>query len=326
MLRKKGLNEQIKTKKIGSILKKGNHKIKELSKNYTQKLKVNLSSSLKFMTKKNNSKKEKYNPYTAYLLNKKIIKKDLKKYDSEPKTKNIMIINNLINCKTNHFLAVFKDYLIVDYIDEFLRRKYHLNESMARIPKLYDYYKNYLMFFCKPTFVDQFSNILIKNYGESHAENFYKINIENKIKNKEKKEKDHNNIEIYSEENKNDDNGHLIKPIFTTSIKNSIDNINIEDYLINKKNQKNNLENIIRQQSSIKIEQNNKISEGNTLLLMLNEIKTNKKKEQKNEKNEKTINLKKCISSRNKYISNQSYKTLNINNIMTFLKIIRSIC
>ena len=171
-----------------------------------------------------------------------------------------MIINNLINCKTNHFLAVFKDYLIVDYIDEFLRRKYHLNESMARIPKLYDYYKNYLMFFCKPTFVDQFSNILIKNYGESHAENFYKINIENKIKNKEKKEKDHNNIEIYSEENKNDDNGHLIKPIFTTSIKNSIDNINIEDYLINKKNQKNNLENIIRQQSSIKIEQNNKIS------------------------------------------------------------------
>lgn len=32
-----------------------------------------------------------------------------------------MIINDIIETKTNHFLAIFKDYLITDYIDEFLK-------------------------------------------------------------------------------------------------------------------------------------------------------------------------------------------------------------
>ena len=33
-----------------------------------------------------------------------------------------MIINDIIETKTNHFLAIFKDYLITDYVDEFLKR------------------------------------------------------------------------------------------------------------------------------------------------------------------------------------------------------------
>ena len=235
MLKKKDINEQTKSKKYGKLTKKENKEIKEISQNYTQKLKVNLSSSLKFITRKKNSRKEKNIPTSIYLLNRKIISKNLKKYNSQPSTKNIMIISNLINCKNNHFLAVFKDYLISDYIEEFLKRIYMLNESIDRIPKLYNYYKNYLLFFFKPTFIDSFSNVIVKNYGEKHAENFYKINMKKKNKDKDKdkeknkdKKKDKNNNENNSEENKNDDNKEdLIKTIFTKSIKNSIENDNI---------------------------------------------------------------------------------------------------
>ena len=317
MLKKKDVNEQIKSKKYGKLIKKENKEIKEISQNYTQKLKVNLSSSLKFITKKKNTKKEKNIINSIYLLNIKIISKNLKKYNSKPIIKNIMIINNLINCKSNHFLAVFKDYLITDYIEEFLRRIYLLKESKDRIPKLYNYYNNYLLFFCKPTFIDSFSNVIVKKFGENHAEYFYKINMQKKNKDKNKNKNKENNSE---ENNKDDNNKDLIKTIFTKSIKNTIenDNNNNEEYSIkNKKKEKilYDLENSLKHESIIKIDKNNKISEGNTLLLMINEIKENKKNENKR------INLKKNIS-RNRNISNESYKNLYINN--TFNNIIKN--
>ena len=59
--------------------------------------------------------KNKYNFY--HLIN-----FQLQKYNSTPEQKNIMIINDMINAKSNHFLAAFKDFLITDYIDEFLKR------------------------------------------------------------------------------------------------------------------------------------------------------------------------------------------------------------
>ena len=51
-----------------------------------------------------------------------IINNQLQKHNSNPSKKNVMIINDIIETKTNHFLAIFKDYLITDYIDEFLKR------------------------------------------------------------------------------------------------------------------------------------------------------------------------------------------------------------
>ena len=150
------------------------------------KLKVNLSSSLKFIQKKKSQKKDKKNTNNknqnklkhSYFQS--LLSKNLKKYDSKPITNNIMIITNLIDCKPTHYFAVFKDYLITDYVEEFFRRIYLFDESIERIPNLFDYYKNYLNFFCKPTFKDNFFNIIVKNYSDFQAENFYKNNIENK--------------------------------------------------------------------------------------------------------------------------------------------------
>lgn len=271
------------------------------------KLKVNLSPNLKRNMKKN-TKKDIIMRKNLYY---KIISNNLAKYNVSPKEKNIMLINNLIKCKGCHFLAKFKDYLIVDYIDEFLRRIYLKRESIERIPKIYNYYKNYLRFFCKPNFIVTFANNIIKNYGDLNAECFYKNNLEKKIaKNKDKllnkKINDNNN-----DNNKNNNEISLdnkFKPIgkilFTKSIKNSIDNAYIDDFSLsekkNKKNNQNNSESIVKIFWNDDDDENNLLLNNNSLFLMINEIKDNKKGQNNNKKykiNEKTIKMNNNINN-----------------------------
>ena len=175
------------------------------------------------------------------------------------------------------------------------------------------YYKNYLVFFCKPTFIDNFSNDIIKNYGDLNAEYFYKNNLEKKKNRHEAKRYLDKKIEE-KDKNKNNDNEEMIKTVFTKSIKNSIDNIDEEEF---------NNNNLIINDFSNKIPQDllantwgsdtgNLISEGNSLLLMINEIKEQKI-------TEKTIKMTKNTSSSNTGQNNDkknvpivsSYKTLN---------------
>ena len=87
----------------------------------------------------------------------------------------IMYINDLIESKNCHAVAIFKDYMIADFIDEFLRREYEMKESIERIPKYANYYKNYLTFFYKPIFRTIFFDSIIQNYGEAKAEIYYNI-------------------------------------------------------------------------------------------------------------------------------------------------------
>ena len=72
---------------------------------------------------------------------------NLQKHNSTPNQKNIMLINDLIESKETHFIAQFKDYLISDFHEEFLRRYFLFNEIRDILPKFYQYYKNYLNFF-----------------------------------------------------------------------------------------------------------------------------------------------------------------------------------
>ena len=89
---------------------------------------------------------------------KQILYSNLLKHNINKNKLGIIKINDLIDSKNCNIVAVFKDYLISDYIDEFLRRFYKMKESKNRIPKFSDYYKNYLLFFCKPTFSDFYAN------------------------------------------------------------------------------------------------------------------------------------------------------------------------
>lgn len=50
------------------------------------------------------------------------------------------IINDLIYNEQTHAVSVFKDYLILDDINEFLKRGYTLAETKNRLPKLALFY------------------------------------------------------------------------------------------------------------------------------------------------------------------------------------------
>ena len=80
-------------------------------------------------------------------------------------------------------VSTFKDYMIWDYIEEFLKRFYKNEESNERVPKFASFYKNYLKFFCVPTFKDIFCNEMIHNYSEK-KQNYFTMKI---IKVKKKK-------------------------------------------------------------------------------------------------------------------------------------------
>jgi len=62
------------------------------------------------------------------------------------------VVNDLIYNEQTHIVCIFKDYLILDDINEFLKRPYALEtESQVRLPKLCDFYQKYSRVF--PNFV-----------------------------------------------------------------------------------------------------------------------------------------------------------------------------
>ena len=131
------------------------------------------------------------------LKSKLLISFEIKAYKNLSKTYNFTIdkynllcINYLLSNRSCRLVSVFKEKMIIDYIDEFLKRKYSFKESKERIPKFYLYYKHYSIFFGQPFFNDfSFNEILQKN-GEKKARIYYK----NHYQNGESKDEDNENI------------------------------------------------------------------------------------------------------------------------------------
>ena len=59
-----------------------------------------------------------------------------KEYATNNDYYNIKIVNDLIYNENTHVVSIFKDYLILDDINEFLKRTYSKTESKTRVPKL----------------------------------------------------------------------------------------------------------------------------------------------------------------------------------------------
>lgn len=53
------------------------------------------------------------------------------------------IVNDLIYNENTHVVSIFKDYLILDDINEFLKREYSQEETKTRLPKLCSFYDKY---------------------------------------------------------------------------------------------------------------------------------------------------------------------------------------
>ena len=257
---------------------------------------------------------------------------NLQKHNSTPSQKNVMLINDLIESKETHFIATFKDYLISDFHEEFLRRYFQFHETKEILPKFYQYYKNYLNFFCKGIFCDFYLNEIMQEYGECQAEFYYNKNYGHKerMKKKEKKDLDEaNNKNEESYESENGSNNNInIRSIFSKSIKYSIDIIQNSQNNFLKENQKDlsnikpanySKDNSITLPDDSSVSYNDVITNQNSLRCIINMI-NNKKELNKKIKNKKS----EIISNKNKnrlnngdsinYIINNNYKKIINNN------------
>ena len=225
-----------------------------------------------------------------------------------------LIMKTLIFNKNTHLVSVFKDYMIIDYVEEFLKRYYNNWESTERIPKFSNFYKNYLKFFCSPTLREYFYNDLIHNRLERKAEFFYKKNYNSKKNNNDSSLIDKGLCEESetseeSEENENSKNK-IEKTFFNTAIRKRIEKYSP-----------------IRTSMALP-ESGSKLKKSNSGLLITNSnekslfnivneldlknsfmIKKNPKKRIKN--NNSIIN-----NNKNIFINNSLNKNYNINNII----------
>ena len=66
-----------------------------------------------------------------------------KKYSTNRDYYSIKTVNDLIYNENTHIVSIFKDYLILDDINEFLKRSYNYQETKVRLPKLCSFYDKY---------------------------------------------------------------------------------------------------------------------------------------------------------------------------------------
>lgn len=255
-----------------------------------------------------------------------ITNQTLQKHNSSPAQKNIMLINDLIESKETHFIATFKDYLISDYQEEFLRRYFYNDEIKEVLPKFYQYYKNYLKFFCKGTFCDFDVNEIMQEYGESQAEFYYNRNYGHKDRMKKKKKKeniDNNGNNDNSDDMENDSDLVLLKYIFTQSIERSIERVK-NSYDFSGKEKKEELSNIkpfnTSNEKTLILPENSTISSDdiitkeNSIRYMIDLMKKKKmNKRTKNQKKNKTIKNNINIDNKNKKENNNFSNKSNLN-------------
>ena len=99
-------------------------------------------------------------------------------------------INQILYRKRSHFNLIYKENQYDDIFTEFLRRFYKKVDTIDRIPRLYEYYKNYHLFYCKPLWRNFYISKLMHNFEDNKADIFYKNNYTQSWNNKEKSNND----------------------------------------------------------------------------------------------------------------------------------------
>ena len=156
-------------------------KINKISK-ITQPMKSNFP-------KKRKTSQKKIKPNRKIKSNYLIIKNNLHNHNITKKRYDLIMINNLMNANSSHFIVCYKENNLTGFIEEYLRRFYYEKESKDRLPKISKYYHNYSLFFCKPTFRASFANKILRENGEKQAKYFYTYNYERTDEEKKDKRK-----------------------------------------------------------------------------------------------------------------------------------------
>ena len=235
------------------------------------------------------------------------------KYGDIEEDQNNLYINQILYDKTSHYNIKFKEYQYLDFIDEFLKRFYFIEESFIRIPKLSDYYKNYHNFFCRPTFRNYKICEIMHNYGDIKAEIFYRNNYQTS-KNEDKDNESSNKTSLSSLDNLTNN-----KTIFDKKTRTILDNINNNSSnkltltLDTSRTLKSNL-NLLTKRSK----DDSFIKSISPLINYQNIILKDNKKNEKNNQNKTTSN-----PNRNKNIERNKFslktKLMNNNNIKSSL-------
>ena len=135
----------------------------------------------------------------------------------------LLYTNQIFYNVSSHFNTIFKENQYLYSIEEFLKRFYKNYETKDRIPKLSDYYKNYLKFFCRPFFKNYKLAKILNDFEDKKAEIFYKKNYADSANELEEKEKE-NSDKKSSSSLSSLDNITNNKIIFDKRTKNIIDN------------------------------------------------------------------------------------------------------
>ena len=138
-------------------------------------------------TEFNSKFKEAKESYYLLQYKKYFQKKLVIKYNILPKEYTLIQLENFIRAKYCHSLAKFKEDLLFNYKQEFLKRFYKKKESQNKIPLFSQFYKAYLQFFCSPMLSELNLNELIEEMVERKAKVFYQNNYNEEEENKESK-------------------------------------------------------------------------------------------------------------------------------------------
>jgi hypothetical protein len=69
------------------------------------------------------------------------------KYHTDESSVNKKVVNDIIYNEKAHVVAQFKDHLIFDDTNEFLRRYYRVNECVKKLPNIFEFYESYSKIF-----------------------------------------------------------------------------------------------------------------------------------------------------------------------------------
>ena len=145
---------------------------------------------------------------------------------------NVKIINDIIYNENTHIVSVFKDYLILDDISEFLKRSYANFETRSRLIKIYEFYDKYSKVFPNYVVLPE-SKYMFKNIERKQRmiDEKQKFKTEQEKRLKVKDEKKAKNFEGFSDLL---DSSESVDKIFNTKF---IDSINKESpYKLNNSN------------------------------------------------------------------------------------------
>ncbi len=219
---------------------------------------------MKSRGKKNYYKEEILDP--CLHLEERVRKKLIRRYDKPLWYHDVKMINDIIYNEKTHFVELFKEYLIYEDINEFLKRFYNTNEISIKLPKILLFYEKYSKIYANYTVIPE-SKYMYKN-----------------IKRKQKMiDQMHNNNIESDEEDEEGEGEDLPNKIFNSKALDSINSFTMSIYTNYSQSVTSKTENSINNLI-------NKIDnyERNAQKIKINNTKNNRKNNNNNNKNKLT--------------------------------------